>query len=487
MSSRDDALSHAQSHSPDAMSIEGGEGLSEEDVSDGDIASPDVVGGTGSKRKRSGHDVGGKGGGKSSKSSGVGGFGKGGSSTNTLTTGGKEKRKRQVQSCSECRRRKIKCDKKFPCGPCVLRNDQSICREVEKHTPTSTGCASSQDLLQVQYRLAALESVLAQAGILPAGALDEMLGGKGKLSFMNAGGVIGPETVVDSEGIQNRLRKIARGVGMADDDDEESDTEGAALTLEHLAFGRRRTQNPATVPHAVGYIPDDGQNNVGPATGVTYFPGTGGKSIKVEDSGPNAHGFQGRLGSVLDPSNRTDRVPEELMPNRPLKLYGEVHGPVMTTALDALEPGEVFSIFYQRSDVFVKALLSVMPDRRRGELLVKTYIERVEWVHRCLHVPTFLHQCQELWDTPLEYVVPNVYTPFLSLYMIVLCVSTQWPEKICFLVCHADIYVVFATARIVLYGADGSGRVLYTGRDRIVAWDLADCIERGELCLDCLE
>lgn len=49
----------------------------------------------------------------------------------------KEKRKRQVQSCSECRRRKIKCDKKFPCGPCVLRNDQSICREVEKHNSSS--------------------------------------------------------------------------------------------------------------------------------------------------------------------------------------------------------------------------------------------------------------------------------------------------------------------------------------------------------------
>lgn len=55
----------------------------------------------------------------------------------TASAKDKEKRKRQVQSCSECRRRKIKCDKKFPCGPCVLRNDQSICREVEKHNSSS--------------------------------------------------------------------------------------------------------------------------------------------------------------------------------------------------------------------------------------------------------------------------------------------------------------------------------------------------------------
>jgi hypothetical protein len=39
-------------------------------------------------------------------------------------------RRRVVQSCSECRRRKIKCDKKFPCGPCILRQDQARCHEV---------------------------------------------------------------------------------------------------------------------------------------------------------------------------------------------------------------------------------------------------------------------------------------------------------------------------------------------------------------------
>jgi hypothetical protein len=51
--------------------------------------------------------------------------------------------------------------------------------------------------------------------------------------------------------------------------------------------------------------------------------------------------------------------------------------------LDSLDPAEVFSLFYQRSDVYVRALLSVVPDRRRGELLVKQYLSRVEWLHRC--------------------------------------------------------------------------------------------------------
>lgn len=40
--------------------------------------------------------------------------------------------------------------------------------------------------------------------------------------------------------------------------------------------------------------------------------------------------------------------------------------------LEALEPTEVFSMFYQRSDVFVRALLSVMPSSDKGEILVRT-------------------------------------------------------------------------------------------------------------------
>jgi hypothetical protein len=102
---------------------------------------------------------------------------------------GKEKKRRQVQSCSECRRRWVQTSspspsssmdlstdlphslraerssatksewpyachrasnnppvrarlnprdhRRFPCGPCTSRNDQALCREVEKHTPTT--------------------------------------------------------------------------------------------------------------------------------------------------------------------------------------------------------------------------------------------------------------------------------------------------------------------------------------------------------------
>ncbi|TBU50292.1 hypothetical protein BD309DRAFT_499817 [Dichomitus squalens] len=40
----------------------------------------------------------------------------------------KQKRRRQALSCTECKRRKIKCDRANPCGPCVRRGEQSKCQ-----------------------------------------------------------------------------------------------------------------------------------------------------------------------------------------------------------------------------------------------------------------------------------------------------------------------------------------------------------------------
>ncbi|KAI0345103.1 hypothetical protein BDW22DRAFT_994620 [Trametopsis cervina] len=40
----------------------------------------------------------------------------------------KKKRRRQALSCTECKRRKIKCDRAQPCGPCSRRGEQSKCQ-----------------------------------------------------------------------------------------------------------------------------------------------------------------------------------------------------------------------------------------------------------------------------------------------------------------------------------------------------------------------
>lgn len=40
----------------------------------------------------------------------------------------KKKRRRQALSCTECKRRKIKCDRAQPCGPCTRRGEQNKCQ-----------------------------------------------------------------------------------------------------------------------------------------------------------------------------------------------------------------------------------------------------------------------------------------------------------------------------------------------------------------------
>ncbi|KDQ18833.1 hypothetical protein BOTBODRAFT_28335 [Botryobasidium botryosum FD-172 SS1] len=50
----------------------------------------------------------------------------------------KKKRRRQALSCTECKRRKIRCDRNQPCGPCMRRGEQDKCKwHVIEATPAS--------------------------------------------------------------------------------------------------------------------------------------------------------------------------------------------------------------------------------------------------------------------------------------------------------------------------------------------------------------
>ncbi|KXX73837.1 Multidrug resistance regulator 1 [Madurella mycetomatis] len=65
------------------------------------------------------------------------------------------KRRRIVISCTECHRRKQRCDRKLPCANCVSRNKQSVCRyetgaptarQHDKHSTTRRATTSPDDL-----------------------------------------------------------------------------------------------------------------------------------------------------------------------------------------------------------------------------------------------------------------------------------------------------------------------------------------------------
>ncbi|KAI8989827.1 hypothetical protein BD414DRAFT_570706 [Trametes punicea] len=73
----------------------------------------------------------------------------------------KQKRRRQALSCTECKRRKIKCDRANPCGPCVRRGEQAKCQwhviePMEKYVTRS-------EFDELKARVQELESALMRA------------------------------------------------------------------------------------------------------------------------------------------------------------------------------------------------------------------------------------------------------------------------------------------------------------------------------------
>ncbi|KAJ7607965.1 hypothetical protein FB45DRAFT_392393 [Roridomyces roridus] len=82
----------------------------------------------------------------------------------------KKKRRRQALSCTECKRRKIRCDRTQPCAPCVRRGDQAKCvwHVVESVSERYVSYAEHEAL---RARVDALETFVSH---LPPGILATM-------------------------------------------------------------------------------------------------------------------------------------------------------------------------------------------------------------------------------------------------------------------------------------------------------------------------
>lgn len=90
--------------------------------------------------------------------------------TTSSTDGPKKDVGFRALSCSECKRRKIKCDRGAPCTPCILRNDQARCKPVIRW---EAGCSLSEftllqnKVLELEARINDMQGTLG-AGNLPS-------------------------------------------------------------------------------------------------------------------------------------------------------------------------------------------------------------------------------------------------------------------------------------------------------------------------------
>ena len=79
--------------------------------------------------------------------------------TNSTEDGLPRKKIKKALSCDPCRRRKLKCDRGYPCGACRDRNDEANCIWEEGTAPQSAG-RDGKSLAEVTQRLSRLESLM---------------------------------------------------------------------------------------------------------------------------------------------------------------------------------------------------------------------------------------------------------------------------------------------------------------------------------------
>jgi len=149
-----------------------------------------------------------------------------------------------------------------------------------------------------------------------------------------------------------------------DDGENVSDTEGAALTLEHLAFGRSRVDGSHSLPH----FRDRRVSSVmKPAPGHGYHLARTGLAAGEPPSSN---------GGLYSPQNKVAGFDFTAPGNAE-----ERHARMLALA-DSMNPGDVFDMYFKKTDIILNALTRVLPDQKRGEILVNAFLLKVDWLHR---------------------------------------------------------------------------------------------------------
>ncbi|KAJ6520200.1 fungal-specific transcription factor domain-containing protein [Mycena sanguinolenta] len=160
---------------------------------------------------------------------------------------------RPIQSCFQCRKRKIKCNRSYPCAPCILRGEDDACREVDKHDSSSkTTTEIIEDLLN---RVTVLEAAVLKLTDAQNAPRDEP-------SHLPS-----PSTSASPPAHQSGSSAIRSSFG------RNSTDEDVAMMLEDFAMGHRVNRTRATQDLEVGYLNHrSSEPEVGPHAGRLGVP-----------------------------------------------------------------------------------------------------------------------------------------------------------------------------------------------------------------------
>ncbi|KAJ5758800.1 hypothetical protein N7520_005956 [Penicillium odoratum] len=276
-----------------------------------------------------------------------------------------QRRRRPPLSCTECRRRKLKCDRSLPCGQCVRSKNADCCVFVGTQ-PGPTSESSSRRMSPPVSRMR-----------LPNGSEDPANGTGSMFVFDSK---MGPRS--DTHRVSKRSRP-----------DELHELRNRLRVLEHALHKPNVLQTPE---NSIGDVFSDVETTAVDGAGVDdrvrFLPDCSfrGKKGKTRYFGRSHYtttiSFFQDIGSFMRRGRHATKD-KELSDMRRFK-----------SELWSRESQDHQRAF--REQAF--RLEEMVPSRRVADQLVQFYLETFETTYRVLHIPTFLEQYKAYWNRQQE-------------------------------------------------------------------------------------
>ncbi|SCV70784.1 BQ2448_3546 [Microbotryum intermedium] len=278
--------------------------------------------------------------------------------------------RRQVQSCAECKRRKIKCDRVYPCAPCQMRGDAESCEKPEANPGTSSPIYDS-----LFTRMSSLESTVR--------ALQH------KIVQLESNGAPRPRPAVlhpsSNSGSTNKTSGVA-GTDMGVGVNAMPLTRRLVTTTSPSNAALGSSTHPSIRPSTASTPTNDAVN----ARGERGQPPEEEIALMLEDIAMSFNANKSRLRQAMNPFHQ--------------------------------DSGTLRSASVRHERARAMNPLSVI-GAQRSLMLVETYFGRIEWYTKSLHAPSFIVECKSVLRLDPEEAHRTTRTSFLCVLYMILCCS----------------------------------------------------------------
>ncbi|SGY79044.1 BQ5605_C008g05021 [Microbotryum silenes-dioicae] len=287
-----------------------------------------------------------------------------------LSAGGSTTR-RQVQSCAECKRRKIKCDRVYPCAPCQMRGDADSCEKPETNpgTPSPIYDSLFTRMSSLESTMRALQHKIAQ--LEDHGATRLRQASSSGSTNLKPSAVTDAGAGVGANGVAS-TRRLATSTSSS----------SAALGSSTHAPVRPSTASTPT-------------NDAVNARGERGQPPEEEMALMLEDIAMSFNANKSRLRQAMNPLHQ--------------------------------DSGSLRSASVRHERARMMNPLSVI-GAQRSWILVETYFGRIEWYTKSLHTPSFIVECKSILHLDPEEAHRTTRTSFLCVLYMILCCSLHLIE-----------------------------------------------------------